>query len=56
MTTVYIVVRRNQDIQAHMVEIMRVCASVEEAQRVRTEIWDVSKTNTSIEKYLVDPK
>lgn len=54
MTCVFIVVRRNKDMLNHMVEIMRVCTSREVAEKVREEIWESVKVETTIQAYIVD--
>ena len=55
MTAIYLVVRRNVDMQPHMVEVMRVCSSKEQAEKVREDIWKAHQVITATERYMVDP-
>jgi hypothetical protein len=55
MTAVYLVVRHNVDMRPHMVEVMRVCASKQQAEKVCEEIWQAHQVVTAIERYMVEP-
>ena len=50
---VYIVVRRNNDMKNHMVEIKGICNTRELAMKMRQSIWDVWEIVTEVEEYLV---
>jgi len=50
-TTVYVVVRRNPDLNHHMVEIKGIFTDKNEADKFRGQVWDVTKQETTIETY-----